>query len=179
MKKYITILLILIIIILTGAYLIFEKNMLLNINNIETMAHLGYTDMRIIKIPEKVYQNTKENDFFYDILNSNSERRFVYVMYSKNSDESKKFLQTVSNAIGEAPLNLYYIIKSQAIEDRAEPQIKQDTYQGNIWFIAYCGSFCIIDNKNKRVLTPDISTKNKDPLNRGKAMNFLNDALRY
>lgn len=179
MKKYIIISLICIITILAAVYIIFGKNIQIGINNIEKIAHLDYTNVRIITIPDKVYQNTTKDDFFYNILNSDSDKRFVYVMYSKNSEESQKFLNTVSNAIGEAPLNLYYTIKSQAIEDRTEPQIKQDIYQGNIWFIGYCGSFCIIDSKNKRVLTPDISTKNKDPLNRGKAMNFLNDAINY
>lgn len=158
---------------------------------IANLPPLNPSNARIISIPDEVYQHTKNNDFFYDILHT--DKRYVYVMYSKNSEYSQKFLKTISNSLNEKPLKKYYTLKAQAIEDRQEPQVEKDcktldecqekiktfNYIGNVWFVENCGSFCIIDNHSKRVLTPDISTESKEAGNREKALNFLNDTIRH
>lgn len=149
------------------------------------------SNARIIDIPQEVYSYTGEKDFFYEILHN--DKRYIYVMYSKSSQYSQKFLKTISNAVEEKPLKKYYTLKSQAIQDRPEPQVEKNcksyddcqekmriyNYTGNVWFNENCGSFCIIDNHKKRVLTPDISTESKEAINREKALNFLNDTIRH
>ena len=173
-KNQIKITIFIVLLILLGylAYF-FDKNF----NTINNISYEEFYNSRLITIPQEVYDNTPKNDFFFDILHS--DKTYVYVMYSKNSEYSKKFLETVSNAVGQQPLNSFYTMKSQAIEDRAEPQINGNNYSGNIWFIENCGSFCVIDNKNKRIITPDISTINEDAANRQNAMNFLNDVMKF
>ena len=171
--------LLLIILIGSGIYYYYE-NVIVNPSN-----------ARVINIPQQVYDYTNEKDFFYEILNT--DKRYVYVMYSKNSQYSRRFLKTVSNALTEKPLNKYYTLKSQAIEERPEPQVEKNcktydecqekmkiyNFTGNVWFVENCGSFCIIDNHKKRVITPDISTNNKEAVSREKALNFLNDTVRW
>lgn len=167
-----------------------QKIMNKSLVTIENLPPLNPSNARIIAIPDEVYKNTPHNDFFYGILHA--DKRYVYVMYSKNSQFSQKFLKTISNALSEKPLKKYYTLKSQAIEDRAEPQvekncktpeecqekIKKYNYTGNVWFVENCGSFCIIDNHSKRVLTPDISTESKEAGTREKALIFLNDTIK-
>lgn len=167
------ILIILVIIIFGCLAYFFDKNL----NTVNNISYEEFYNSRLINIPKEIYENTKEEDYFFDILNS--DKIYVYVMYSKNSEYSTKFLETVSNAVNQKPLNSYYTLKSQAIEDRTEPQVSGKPYNVNVWFLENCGSFCVIDNKHKRIITPDISTENEDPNNRGKAMNFLNDVMKY
>lgn len=131
----------------------------------------------VIDIPEGVYTNTDSKDPFYEILNSNSSKKTVYSIALRGCPYSAKFVGGIKNEFDNSNLSNYYDFKlkhvSQGSHSISSPRIacssqadcdekfEQLKLRGEIWFLENCPSFCIIDARNRRVITP--VNRSQDP----------------
>lgn len=119
---------------------------------------------KIAPINQDVYDSITVADDFYSVFHS--ARRQVVILYSPENIHSADFVKSIKAKLTRPPYDTkfdYKLVELKTLKDSA----------GSIYLLKNCESFCVIDNKVKKIYVPHIYTGVRKVNNITKAFAFI------